>query len=75
MNLRSPLASKRLERLCEWIAEQNNPDEIPHCESCAEKTNKKLYFPTYGWHIVFRFEGDTVVFVLFYNVSDGMKIS
>ena len=68
-NLKSPLASHRLEKLYEWIADQNNPDEIPNCESCTEKINKKLYFPKYGWHIVFRFENDTVVFVLFYNAQ------
>jgi hypothetical protein len=72
-NLKSPLASQRLERLCEWIAEQKDPDQIPHCKSCAEEVNKKLYFPTYGWHIVFRFEDGTVVFVMFYNAPDGMK--
>ena len=74
-NLKSPLASRRLEKLCEWIAEQKDPDKIPHCMSCAEEINKKLYFPTYGWHIVFRFEGDTVVFVMFYNAPDGMSSS
>jgi len=74
-NLRSPLASDRLEKLCEWIADQTNPDEIPHCMSCAEATNKKLYFPIYGWHIVFRFDGQKIVFVMFYNATDGMKSS
>ena len=70
-NLRSPLAAHQIKKLCEWISDQTNPDEIPHCESCKEKINKKLYFPVYGWHIVFRFEDDTVVFVMFYNAPEG----
>lgn len=74
-NLKSQLASYRLEKLCEWIANQTDPNKIAHCMSCAEEVNKKLYFPMYGWHIVFRFEGDTVVFVMFYNASDGKRIS
>lgn len=74
-NLRSPLASHRLEKLCEWIANQTDPNKIPHCMACAEEANKKLYFPVYGWHIVFRFEGDIVVFVMFYNAPDGKSIS
>ena len=74
-NLRSQLASQRLEKLCEWIAEQVDPNTIPYCMSCAEEVNKKLYFPFYGWHIVFRFENPKVVFVMFYNATDGASIS
>lgn len=72
-NLQSPLASQRLEKLCEWISNQTNPDEIPNCKSCAEAINKKLYFVYYGWHIIFRFDGQKIIFVMFYNAPDGTK--
>jgi len=72
VHLKNPLAAHRIRRLCEWIAEQKDPNDIPHCKSCAEQANKKLYFPTYGWHIIFRFEDGIVVFVMFYNASDDM---
>lgn len=72
-NLKSELATYRIKKLCGWIADQTDPNNIPNCKSCAEKVNKKLFFPTYGWHIVFRFEDGTVVFVMFYNATDGAK--
>jgi len=72
-NLRSPLAVDRLEKLCEWIASQLNPDQIPNCEVCEEKITQKLYFVEYGWHIIFRFDNDKVIFIMFYNAPDGMN--
>lgn len=69
-NLRNPLASDRIRRLCEWIAEQKDPSCIDNVATCEEIMNKKLFFPTYGWHIVFRFENQEITFIMFYNESD-----
>ena len=70
-NLKNPLAAHRIRRLCEWIAEQQEPSCIDNIATCEEVVNKKLFFPTYGWHIVFRFENQKIVFIVFYNISDG----
>ena len=68
-NLKNPLASHRIRKLCEWIAEQQDPSCIDHITTCEEIENKKLYFPSYGWHIVFRFENQEITFIMFYNAS------
>jgi len=56
--------------LCEWIAEQKDPSSIDNIAACEEIVNKKLFFPTYGWQMVFRFENQEITFIMFYNASD-----
>ena len=73
INLKNPLASHRIRRLCEWIAEQKDPSCIDNITTCEEVVNKKLFFSAYGWHIVFKFEKQEIIFIMFYNAPDGMK--
>ncbi len=70
-NLKNPLASNRIRKLCEWIAEQQDPECIANITTCEETINKKLFFPQYGWHIIYKFENQEIVFVLFYSNSDS----
>ena len=71
VNLKSPLAAYEIRELCEWIADQQDPSCIDNITACEEATNKKLFFPTHGWHIIFRFENQEITFIMFYNSTDG----
>ena len=71
INLKNPLAAHRIRRLCEWIADQQDPSCIANITTCEETINKKLFFPTYGFHIVYKFENQEIVFVLFYTDSEN----
>ena len=71
VNLNNPLAAHRIRRLCEWVAEQQDPDCILHIQTCEKKINKKLFFSTYGFHIVYKFENQEIVFVMFYTGSEN----
>lgn len=71
VNLNNPIAAHRIRRLCEWIAEQKDPDRISHIQTCEEKINKKLFFNTYGFHIVYRFVDQNIIFLMFYNDSEN----
>ena len=66
-NLKNPLSAHRIQRLCEWIAEQQDPSRISNITTCEEVLNKKLFFPQYGWNIVFRFSDQKITFIMFYN--------
>jgi len=69
INLKNPLGAHRIRKLCEWIADQQDPSCINNITTCEEIVNKKLFFPTYGWHIVFRFNNQEITFIMFYNAS------
>lgn len=71
VNLNNPLAAHRIEKLCEWIADQQDPAAILHIKTCEEIINKKLFFVIYGWHIIYKFENQEIVFVMFYSDSEN----
>ena len=70
-NLDNPLAAHRIEKICEWIADQTDPSAIIHIKTCEEIINKKLFFVAYGWHIVCKFEKQEIVFVMVYSEKEN----